>query len=214
MKKVILFGLNDFAELAYFYLVNDSEYEVFAFCVNEKYLPLEKVYKGLPVVAFEEIENIYSPSEYLFFVPMSPRNMNISRKEIYLEAKKKGYNFISYISSKATVLSNKIGENCFILEDNTIQPFVEIGNNVMIWSGNHIGHHSKIKDHIMFTSHVVLSGHCIVESNSVLGVNATIRDGVIIAEGTFVGMGATITQDTEKWKVYVGCPAKPIKNSL
>lgn len=58
MKKVILFGLNDFAELAYFYLVNDSEYEVFAFCVNEKYLPLEKVYKGLPVVAFEEIENI------------------------------------------------------------------------------------------------------------------------------------------------------------
>ena len=75
---------------------------------------------------------------------MTGKNLNRIREKIYNEGKKKGYDFYSYVSPKATVLTNKIGENCFILEDNTIQPFVEIGNNCVLWSGNHIGHHSKI----------------------------------------------------------------------
>ncbi len=114
---------------------------------------------------------------------------------------------ISYISSRATLFENKIGENCFILENNTVQPFVEIGNNVILWSGNHIGHHSVIKDHVMFTSHVVLSGHCVVESYCTLGVNSTIRDGITISEGTFVAMGASIIKNTECWGMYKGNPA-------
>jgi sugar O-acyltransferase (sialic acid O-acetyltransferase NeuD family) len=139
--------------------------------------------------------------------------MNRVREEIYFNIKKKGYDLISYISSKATLFGNKIGDNCFILENNTIQPFVEIGNNVVLWSGNHIGHHSIIKDHVMFTSHVVLSGHCNVESYSTLGVNSTIRDGVTIAEGTFVAMGACIIKNTDSWAMYKGNPAMKTEKS-
>ena len=51
------------------------------------------------------------------------------------------------------------GDNCFILEDNTVQPFVRIGSNVTLWSGNHIGHDSTIGDHCFISSHVVVSGH-------------------------------------------------------
>ena len=120
-----------------------------------------------------------------------------------------GYDCISYLSSKATVFSNvKIGKNCFILEDNTIQPFVTIGDNVVLWSGNHLGHHSVINDHVLFTSHVVMSGHCVIEPYSFFGVNATLRDGLHIAEGTLVAMGACVTRDTEPWGVYRGIPAK------
>ena len=105
---------------------------------------------------------------------------------------------------------NVIGENCFILEDNTIQPFTKIGNNVILWSGNHIGHHGEIKDHVFFTSHVVMSGHCIIESHCFLGVNATIRDGCHMEQGTLLAMGASLTRSkTEKWSVYMGNPAKP-----
>ncbi len=77
-----------------------------------------------------------------------------------------------------------------------------------MWSGNHIGHHGVIKDHVLFTSHVVLSGHCIVEPFCFFGVNATIRDGLYIAEGTLVAMSACITKDTEAWGVYTGIPAR------
>lgn len=207
MAKVVIFGIQDFAELAHYYLENDSDHQVVAFCVNEKYLPEGKHFKNLPVVAFETVESEFPPTQYVFFAPMSPKRMNRTREEVYLAIKKKGYSLITYVSSKATRFNNKIGDNCFIFENNTLQPFTNIGNNVILWSGNHIGHHSVIKDHVMFTSHVVLSGHCLVESYCTLGVNSTIRDGVKLAEGTFVAMGASITKDTEAWSMYKGNPA-------
>lgn len=212
MAKIIIFGLQDFASLAHFYLKHDSEHEVAAFTVNREYLPAEKSFEGLPIVPFEEIEKVYGPDNCQFFAPMSHRKMNRLRAEIYNQIKGKGYNLISYVSSKATTFPDaKIGENCFILEDNTIQPYTSIGSNVVLWSGNHIGHHSVIKDHVFFTSHVVLSGHCTVEPYSFFGVNSTIRDGLHIAEGSLIAMGACVTKDTEPWGVYDGIPAQKRK---
>src|SRR3954447_9082904 len=209
MAKIIVFGVQDFAQLARFYLQHDSGHEVAAFSVSEQYLSAEGMFEGLPVIAFEKIEESHPPGEYFFFAPMSPKGMNRSRESVYNQIKAKGYGLISYISSKATIFPGaQIGDNCFLLEDNTIQPFTTIGSNVVLWSGNHIGHHCVIKDHVSFTSHVVLSGHCVVEPYCFFGVNATIRDGMHIAEGTFVAMAATITRDTEPWGVYKGSPAK------
>lgn len=211
MSKIIIFGVQDFAELAHYYLTNDSEHEVIAFSVNERYMPSETHFCGLPIVPFEQIEQVFPPTAFDFFAPMAPNKMNMLRESIYTAIKSKGYQLITYVSSKATLFKNKIGDNCFILEDNTIQPFTSIGNNVILWSGNHIGHHSIIHNHIMFTSQVVLSGHCIVEDYCVFGVNATIRDGLTITEGTFIAMGACLIQNSEPWSMYKGNPA--IKSS-
>jgi sugar O-acyltransferase (sialic acid O-acetyltransferase NeuD family) len=210
MAKVVLFGILDTAELAHYYLEHDSEHEVVAFAVNREYLK-ESLFRGLPLVAFEDVETLFPPSEYSFFAPMTARNMNRNRESIYNEAKAKGYTLISYISSHATIFDKSvIGDNCFILEDNTIQPFTTVGNNVVMWSGNHIGHHGTIHDHVFFTSHVVLSGHCNVESYSFFGVNSTIRDYIRVAQGTLVGMGSAITKETEEWGIYIGNPAKKV----
>ena len=214
MAKVVIFGLLDTAELAHYYLENDSEHEVVAFTVSKEYIK-ENEFKGLPVVPFEDIATLYPPSENKLFAPMTAKKMNQLREQIYNQGKEKGYSFISYVSSKATLFDNEIGENCFILEDNTIQPFTKIGNNVVLWSGNHIGHHGHIKDHVFFTSHVVMSGHCVIESNCFFGVNATIRDYSNIAKGTLLAMGASLTkQETEEWGVYVGNPAKKLENKI
>lgn len=208
MAKVIIFGLLDTAELAHYYLTNDSKHEVVAFTVNKQFKDKD-TFKGLPVIIFEELEQKYPIDKYALFAPMTGQKMNKLREQIYLQGKEKGYSFISYISSKATICDNEIGENCFILEDNTIQPYTKIGNNVVLWSGNHIGHHGEIKDHVFFTSHVVMSGHCVIESYCFLGVNATIRDYSHLAQGTLLAMGASlVTQKTEEWGIYLGNPAK------
>jgi sugar O-acyltransferase (sialic acid O-acetyltransferase NeuD family) len=212
-NKVVIFGVLDTAELAHYYLTTDSPYDVVAFTVSRDYLE-SGVFKPrygeaeYPVVAFEELTTIYPPSEYLLFVPMTGIKMNMIRKHIYLKGKEMGYEYISYVSSKATVCHNKIGENCFILEDNTLQPFTEIGNNVVMWSGNHIGHHGKIEDHVFFTSHVVLSGHCHVKERAWFGVNSTVRDFTTIGEGCLIAMGSLITRSTEDESFYMGLPAK------
>jgi sugar O-acyltransferase (sialic acid O-acetyltransferase NeuD family) len=208
MSRVVIFGLKDLASLAHFYLREDSEHEVVAFTVDREFIRAEE-FEGLPVVPFEEVEKTYPPSEYKLFIPMTQKKMGRLREEKYNEAKRKGYSLVSYVSSKATTFSNlEVGENCFILEDNTIQPFVVIGNNVVLWSGNHIGHHSEIGDHVFLTSHVVISGHVRIEPYSFFGVNATIRDGLVIAEGTLVGMGATVVKNTEPYGVYSSEGAK------
>ncbi len=210
MAKVIIFGVLDTAELAHYYLTHDSEHEVAAFAVNREFITQES-FHGLPVVAFEDVEKIFTPAEFRFFAPMTGRNMNRNREKIYNEAKAKGYQFISYISSHATIFDKSVvGENCFVLEDNTIQPYTTIGNNVVLWSGNHIGHHGRISDHVFFTSHVVMSGHCVVEPYCFFGVNSTIRDYLRLEQGTLVGMASAITRDTEEWGIYIGNPAKKV----
>jgi sugar O-acyltransferase (sialic acid O-acetyltransferase NeuD family) len=208
MSKVVIFGIHENASLAHFYLSHDTDHEVVGFTVDGNHIQ-ETIFEGLPVVDFERVEASYDPEDVRLFAPLSASNMNRNRASIYHRAKEKGYRLISYVSSKATLFPGaQIGENCFVLEDNTIQPFTSIGNNVVLWSGNHIGHHGQIKDHVFFTSHVVLSGRCTVEPYCFFGVNATIRDGLRISEGTLVGMGASVMKDTEPWGVYTGNPAR------
>lgn len=206
-NKVVIFGLNDFAELAHYYLTNDSFYEVVGFTVNKNYLDKDN-FKGLPVLPFEEIEYHFPPNDYLLFSPMSGTRMNTLREKVYEQGKLKGYKHASYISTKSTFFNSEIGENCFILENNTLQPFTKIGNNVILWSGNHIGHHSIIEDHVFLTSHVVMSGHCFIKKRAWIGVNSTLRDGITIGEGCLIGMGSLITKDTEDECFYIGSPAK------
>ena len=209
MARVIIFGVSQWAELAHFYFTHDSPHEVVAFTLDREYLKSSS-YKGLPVVAFDEVEKHFTPASYQMFIPISFKRMNHARAEKYAEAKAKGYELISYISSKATVWPGfQCGDNCFIFEDNTIQPFVEIGNDVVIWSGNHIGHHTRIKDHVMITSHVVISGCCTIEPYCFFGVNATVRDETVIARETLVGAGVVILKDTKEFEVYKAVAAEP-----
>lgn len=204
MKELIIFGTADIAQLAYCYFSNDSDYRVAAFTVDAEYMKVNE-FCGLPVVPFEEVINHYPPERYDMFVALSYSNLNQIRKEKYLAANSLGYHLASYISSHATILNEfRIGDNCFILEDNTIQPFVSIRNNVTLWSGNHIGHHSTIHDHCFLASHIVVSGGVEIGEACFIGVNATLRDHIKIGERCVIGAGALILADADPEGVYIG----------
>lgn len=196
-KKLIIFGTGQIAELAYYYFSSDSEYSVQAFSVDKEYIESEDFFE-LPVIAFEEIQASFPPEDYEMFIALSYSEVNSIRKKKYFAAREKGYKLASYISSRATILNDmSIGDNCFILENNTIQPFVSIGNNVTLWSGNHIGHHSEICDHVFMASHVVVSGGVHIGSQSFLGVNATLINNISIGEGCVIGAGALVNSSVE-----------------
>ena len=211
--KVVIFGAASFAELVHYYLSHDARYEVVAFCAHRDRLPTGG-FRGLPVVAFDEVDHRYPAASHEMFVAVGYRNVNQVRAEIYQQAKAKGYSLLTYVSPHCVNMATSIGDNCFIFEDNTLQPFVTIGNNVVLWSGNHIGHHSTIGDHCYITSHVVISGHCKVGPYCFLGVNATLRDSITIAESCVIGAGALIMKSTTPKQVYLGERTKPFaKNS-
>lgn len=203
-KPLVIFGSGDLAQLAHYYFSTDSNYEVVAFTVDANYIK-ESEFCGLPVVAFEDVANNYPPDSYDFFVALSYSKLNAVRKEKFLAVKEIGYKLVSFISSRATVLNEgRIGENCFIFEDNTIQPFVTIGDNVTLWSGNHIGHHSVIHDHTFIASHVVISGWVEVGEQCFVGVNVTLRDHIKIGDRCVVGAGALLLADAAPEGVYIG----------
>lgn len=207
-RNLVVFGAGDIADLAYYYFTNDTDYEVKAFTVDGAYIE-SGTFNGAPVIAFEEVELAFPPHDNDLFVALSYSKLNRIRKEKYMAAKAKGYTLPSYISSHATVLNQgRFGDNCFILEDNTIQPFVKVGNNVTMWSGNHIGHHSTIHDHVFIAAHVVVSGGCTVGHSSFIGVNATLRDHITVGDNCVIGAGVLLLGDTAPNGIYKG-PSTP-----
>jgi sugar O-acyltransferase (sialic acid O-acetyltransferase NeuD family) len=203
VAQLVIFGAGEIAELAHFYFSRDSEHDVVAFTVDKEYRQSDS-FLGLPLIDFEEAQQRFAPDTYKMFVALSYAKMNKVRAQKYFLAKEAGYQLVSYVSSHCTFLSDHpVGNNCFILEDNTIQPFVKIGNNVTLWSGNHIGHESVIEDHCFIASHIVVSGHVHIQQYCFIGVNATLRNSITIAPETLIGAGAVIMKDTIEKGVYM-----------
>lgn len=209
-KKVVIFGTGDFARVACVYLRADSPYKVAAFTVHEEHLTVRRLL-GLEVAPFENIEETYPPDQYAMLVAIGFRRVNKARAEVYGQCKKRGYELISYINSRATQWGEiSVGDNCFIFENNVIQPFVTIGNDVIIWSGNHIGHDSTIGDHCFIASHAVISGNVKIGPYCFVGVNATVRDGVTVGRDCVVGAGALILKSTGDAEVYAAKATTPL----
>lgn len=208
-KKLVIVGAGELARIAYEYFTYDSDYEVVGFSVERDYLNETSLYDK-PIVAFDEITSHFPPESHHAFVAIPASQLNRLRTRLYKETKSKGYTCATYISSHAFVWRNaEIGENCFIFEDNTIQPFVKIGNNVILWSGNHIGHQTVIEDNCFLSSHVVVSGYCRIGESCFLGVNSTFNDHVTIPRDCIIASGALVSKSfQEPEKVYYGAPAK------
>ena len=203
MSKVVIFGIGKIADEAYYYFSNDSDHTIVAFTVDAAYKTRESLF-GLPVVPFGSVTEIYPPGEYKMFIAVGYQNLNRLRAEKYDQAKAMGYELVSYISSRAVNMGNvDIGDNCFILENSSIQPCSKIGNNVTLWSNNILGHHSEIKDHCYIAGHVSIAGHSIIGAFSFIGVNAVVGHEVRIGERCLIGAGARVTKNAGAGSVFI-----------
>ena len=210
-KKLVIVGAGEFADIAYEYFTYDSEYQIVGFSVHEKYIE-SKLHNGLPIVSLETINKHFAPSEFEVFVAVPATQINTVRKKLFEELKEKGYRCATYVSSKAFVWRNAIiGENCFIFENNTVQPFVTIEDNTILWSGNHIGHRTVIKKNCFISSHAVISGYCLINEGCFIGVNSTFNDHTSLPPYSILGSGSVVTKKLlDEEAVYIGNPAKAI----
>ena len=196
-NKVIIFGIGRGADISERYFRLDSDIEVAGFTVDDDYYN-EDSFKGKPVVKFSELVSKFPPSEYLMFAPLGFEQMNKFRASIYNKGKELGYDFANYIASNIfTPEPLNIGENCLILEGNTINFDVKIGNNVVMWSGNQVGDESIIGDNVWMSSHVCISGAVTIENNCLLANKSVFSNNVVVGEGSFIGSGSIITKPVD-----------------
>lgn len=201
-QELVIVGDSLFAEIAFEYFGRDSPYDVVAFSVESRFRTRDRLL-GLPVLPFEQIERELDPSRHSVFVAITYGQLNRVRARLLDAAIAKGFRPATYVSSRAFVWPNvRIGEHCFIFEDNTLQPFVTIGRNCVFWSGNHLGHHSSVGDNVFIASHAVISGSVSIGDNCFVGVNATLVNDITIGSDAWIGPGVTVTRDVEPNTVW------------
>lgn len=207
-KPVVIFGASELAEVADFYFNHDTEREVAAFTADGEGIGSD-TFCGKPLVPFEELAQRHPPDSHDLFVAIGYSKLNQVRADKCAAGREKGYALASYVSSKATIWPGfEAPENAFILEDNTLQPFVRLGAGITLWSGNHIGHHAVIGDFCFITSHVVVSGGVTVGDQSFIGVNASLGDHITIGRQCMISAGAIVTKDVPDQAVMAAEPAE------
>lgn len=207
-RGLVIFGAGQIAEVMHYYLTTEGDRRVVAFAVDRPYRTADTLL-GVEVVDFEDVEVRFPPADYDMFVAVSFKQVNKLRMQKVAEAEAKGYALASHVSPRAAVWTGFVAQpNTIIMEHNVIQPFVTVGRNVTMWSGNHIGHHTHIGDHCFIASQAVISGACDIGAGSFIGVNATLRDGIKLGLHTVVGAGALVLADGPDEGVFVGTAAE------
>jgi len=203
MKKVVIFGAGKIAEVVAHYIRHASDFDLVAFTCDREYVSAEE-YLGLPLTPFDELPEKYPPGEFSIFVAQGYQKLNQLRSGTIDRVRDKGYRLVSYIHPKANVPADfEYGENCLVLDTQAIQPRARIGNNVFVFSGTLVGHHSVIHDNCWITSSAAISGSVTLGRNCFVGANATIGHEVEIGDDSIIGAGCIVTRSQPAGSVIV-----------
>lgn len=211
-RDVVLFGTGSGAVMARRYFAWDTRHRVRGHLVDREFLA-DNTLDGLAIVALDEAPKHFPPDQVLAFVPLGATGLNSVRRQKYEALKALGYDFISYVHGSNSIVGRcEIGENCFVLENQSVNFDAVIENNVVVWSGCQIGDRSCIRSHAFLASHVVLNGDVEIGEEAYLGSNCNVTNGVHVGRQSFIGANALISKHTADGAVHVveGTPAQEI----
>ncbi len=207
VEKIIIYGIGDFARLMHHYFTTESDFEVSAFCVDQKYKKDNMLY-GLPIISYEEIEKLYSAKKYSMFVAVGYSNMRV-RKSLFDKAKSKGYKLVNFISRSSSLNSNIIfGENNVFFQNVCVEPFVVIGDNNIFWSSAVICHDATVGSHNFIAAGAIIGGFSKIEDLCFLGFRSTVIQNLTLSNETLLGANSLLLDDTSLSSLWLGSPAK------
>lgn len=210
-KKLILFGTGKIAEVVHYYAANECGFEVAGFCVDDAFVQTDSFCEK-PVVALSKLVDQFPPSSYGMFVAVGYHELNALRKRKCEELSALGYHLVSVIPKSSNLPTNvKTGTNCFIMPPAIIHPCVTIGNDVFVWSGAMIGHHSVIADHCWLTSNCSIGGNVTLGQQTFVAMNAVVSHSVEVGEKCFLGANTLVTKKLDDQQVVIAESSKPIR---
>lgn len=207
MDKIIIFGVNMFSSVVYQSILKDGKGEVIAFTLNKQYIKTDS-FEMLPVIPYEELSSRFDMSQIKIAVTVGYSDMNKNRETVYNMCKASGYSIYTYISDKALVYSNKIGEGSILLPASFIGPHVTIGKCSIIWNQVCIPHHSTVGDFTHIAGGTTVGGGANIGSYCFIGMNSSIKNGINIGDNTFIGANSYMSESTDGGLGFYGSPAK------
>ncbi len=204
MRDIVLFGAGKIAEVVRTYMEHDEQYRVVAHCVDREWLKGDRC-NGVPLIAFDEVETYYPPESYGMFVAIGYHDLNAARAKRCAAARQKGYELVSYVSSRSWPGQGSFahGDNCLVLDNATIQPGAFLGDNASIWSSVVVGHHSRVGDNAWIAAGASLGGDAEIGYSVFVGLNATVAHNVRVGDRCFLGSRVFVGADCETGGVYI-----------
>lgn len=134
----------------------------------------------------------------------------------------------TYIWQFCVILKNaKIGKNCNINCQVFIENDVLIGDNVTIKPGVQVWDGVILEDNVFIGPNVTFTNDLfprskntdyeikktLVQKGASIGANSTLLAGITIGENSLIGAGSVVTKDVPANEIWVGNPAKFLKNT-
>lgn len=205
-KKLIIFGTGSFAKTCKKYFDRYTDYEFTNFIYDGD------SYSNEDYVNLKLVESVYPPTDYIVFVAVGYTKMNCIREKYFKTFKNMGYVFANFVHPNVVWWDDsELGGNCFIFENNVVQSNCLIEDNVILWSGNHIGHDTTIGCNSWITSHVVIYSKVFIGNNSFIGSNVNIRDSLKVGKFNFIGAGSNVWKSSEAYSFF---PVNQTKESM
>ena len=206
-KQIVIFGDTMFsAELMKIVSQEYGNDKVIAFTIDSEYKKSEE-FCGRPMFPFEQLEQYIDVTNTEILLTTGYNNMNRLRKIKYEECKSRGFNVHTYISKKAIVYSDKIGEGCIIMPGVYIGPFCILGNCNIIKACCSLPHHINMGNYNWIAGGCSYGGEVFQGNNCFVGIGTTVRNGISIADNTFVGAHSYLNHNSVIDSVYYGNPA-------
>jgi acetyltransferase-like isoleucine patch superfamily enzyme len=125
--------------------------------------------------------------------------------------------FVFLMGGSRTILGDFIHIACFTSitggGEFVMDDFSGISGGVRIYTGNEdYSGHSLTNPTVPAPYRKPIRSFVHIKKHAIIGANSVILPGVTIGEGVAVGANSLVTDNCKPWTIYVGTPAKPIKN--
>jgi sugar O-acyltransferase (sialic acid O-acetyltransferase NeuD family) len=106
----------------------------------------------------------------------------------------------------------EIGHGCIVLASVVATTAVRIGAHTVVMPAVVFAHDDVIGNYATFGAGVHLAGRVRIGEGAYLGAGALVRENTVIGRWAVVGMGAVVTDDVPDGEVWVGVPARLLRN--
>mgnify|MGYP001141138434 CR=1 FL=1 len=216
MNKLVILGGRGIGMIAASIAEATGEYEVLGFLNDVEPIGSQiGKFKKYPVIGTsKDIPEHLMDNRVFFFVGYIGMK---SEKEVYDKVTNLGIpreRFATLIHPTAIIPEGycKIGKGVLIAPLAQLSPDTTIEDNCILLPNSFLGHDSTMKRFSHITTNSVVGGYVTLGVGSHIGSNATIREYVQVGDFAIVGSGSVVLENVHNNTIYVGNPARLIKN--